>query len=487
MTRPLTILAVSLGALLTGGVATAQPLGTFSWQLQPFCNRITVSVTQQGAIYTVDGYDDQCGAAQRAPLVGLATTNPDGTIGFGLNVVTVPGSGGLQIEARVTLPSISGSWSDSSGHSGTFAFGANTGGSPRPAPAAGATIPSAFALLTDGGFLARGTYGTGTIPASNIGTRMMWYPKKAAFRAGEVNFPAWDDVNIGSHSTAFGLNNVAAGAYGFAAGVNSAAIGIASAALGSNAQANGHYSAAFGADTNASGDFAFVAGRNTTAAGYSAAFGNGSTATGTASMAIGSATLATGPYSLAAGVNAIARATSSMAFGNAEVLSNAIGSFAWGDISTSARVQADQPGQFVVRAAGGVRFATNPNQTTGVVMFANASAWSSLSDVHSKEHFRDIESEDLLGRIARMPVREWNYKAQGAAIRHMGPTAQDFRAAFGLGEDPLRISTIDADGVALAAVRALEARTRATNERLTRENDELRARLARLEALLEKR
>lgn len=86
-----------------------------------------------------------------------------------------------------------------------------------------------------------------------------------------------------------------------------------------------------------------------------------------------------------------------------------------------------------------------------------------------------------------MPVPEWSYNAQDAAIRHMGPTAQDFHTAFGLGEDPLRIGTMDADGVALAGVRALEARTRETNERLTRENDELRARLARLESLLEKR
>ena len=62
--------------------------------------------------------------------------------------------------------------------------------------------------------------------------------------------------------------------------------------------------------------------------------------------------------------------------------------------------------------------------------------------------------------MAAMSVREWSYKAQDASIRHMGPTAQDFHAAFGLGEDPLRIGTMDADGVALAGVKALESRTR---------------------------
>ena len=66
-----------------------------------------------------------------------------------------------------------------------------------------------------------------------------------------------------------------------------------------------------------------------------------------------------------------------------------------------------------------------------------------------------MNGADVLAKIAGMPIREWNYKAQDAAVRHVGPTAQDFHAAFGLGEDPLRISTIDADGIALAAVKAL--------------------------------
>jgi hypothetical protein len=59
----------------------------------------------------------------------------------------------------------------------------------------------------------------------------------------------------------------------------------------------------------------------------------------------------------------------------------------------------------------------------------------------------------------------------------MGPTAQDFNAAFGLGDFPLRINTIDADGVALAGVNALEARTRALQ-------DEVETLRRRLDALL---
>ncbi|HUU34194.1 MAG TPA: hypothetical protein VMW48_09020, partial [Vicinamibacterales bacterium] len=116
--------------------AGAQPLGTFTWQLQPFCNRVTVSIRQDGGVYTLDGFDDQCGASQRAPLMGLATPNPDGTIAFGLNIVTTGGKP-MQVDARVSLPAGSGPWSDSAGNAGTFALGANSGGATRPAPAVG--------------------------------------------------------------------------------------------------------------------------------------------------------------------------------------------------------------------------------------------------------------------------------------------------------------------------------------------------------------
>jgi Chaperone of endosialidase len=96
--------------------------------------------------------------------------------------------------------------------------------------------------------------------------------------------------------------------------------------------------------------------------------------------------------------------------------------------------------------------------------------------VNPKENFRDLDGQDVLAKIASMPIREWNYKAQDAAVRHVGPTAQDFHAAFGLGEDPLRISTIDADGIALAAIQAL-----------ARENLELRQRIEALELLIRQR
>jgi hypothetical protein len=67
-------------------------------------------------------------------VTGLATPNPDGTIGLGFNVVTVPGGAPVAIDARIPFPTLTGTWSDSAGNTGTFAFNANTGGSPRPTP-----------------------------------------------------------------------------------------------------------------------------------------------------------------------------------------------------------------------------------------------------------------------------------------------------------------------------------------------------------------
>ncbi len=515
--RLLPALIVLTAAMGTAVRADAQPLGTFSWQLQPYCNVITVNVNQQGAVYTMDGYDDQCGAGQRAPLVGTATPNPDGTIGLGLNVVTVPGGRGVQIDARITLAGLGGPWTDSAGNSGTFAFGANTGGSPRPAVSGGSTIPSTFALLNDGGFLARGTFGTGDIPASNAGTRMMWHPAKAAFRAGRVTIPVWDDVNIGLYSAAFGLNTLAAGAYSFATGQESAALGMSSTAFGEATQASGAQSSAFGRSTVASGAQSLAFGLNATASGlnsvalsrnttalgnYSLAAGYYTSATGLASAAFGSNTIAAGPSSIASGYQAFTNGAYSAALGlnvnaggggsivlgsYATALAAAYGTFIFGDQSTSTPVVGYAPNQFIVRAVGGTGFYTNTAANVGVELAPGGGGWSVVSDVNVKEHFRDWAAEDVLSGIARMPVREWNYKTQDASIRHMGPTAQDFHAAFGLGESNLRINTIDADGVALAAVKALEMRTRELNERLTRENDELRARLARLESLLDKR
>ncbi|GEM_PF-946050 len=132
--RPATFLSIILLVGLTAAAASAQPLGTFRWQLQPYCNVLSVTVVQQGAQYQIDGTDDQCGAGQQAGVTGLAFLNPDGSIGFGLNIVTAPGGVPVHVDAIIALATLGGTWRDSAGAAGAFVFtaGASTGGSPRP-------------------------------------------------------------------------------------------------------------------------------------------------------------------------------------------------------------------------------------------------------------------------------------------------------------------------------------------------------------------
>jgi hypothetical protein len=476
--------------------ADAQTLGTFRWQLQPYCNVLTVVVTQVGAVYRVEGTDDQCGAATRAAVIGTAFQNPNGSIGFGLNVVAAPGGTAAPIDAAIALATLSGTWRDSGGQSGTFAFtpGAGSGGSPRPAPSV--AVPAAIRLLTDGGLVAVGQLASGAIPASGAGTRMMWYPGKAAFRAGSVSLNQWDDTNIGYNSVALGYSTLAVGTNSVAFGEGAVASGAASTALGGFTHAIGLYSTAMGSSTEASASHSTAMGQGTSASGLaSTALGSQSRAQGQYSLASGFGTRA-GPYSIAGGQNSSALGDTSLAFGleaaaaglgsvalgrTARTTATGSGSFMFADRSTSAPFQSDAANEFGARFAGGFYLYTRADLGTGAALAPNGSSWAALSDVNAKENFRDVDGEELLAKLARIPIREWNYKAQDTAIRHMGPTAQDFNAAFGLGDFPLRINTIDADGVALAGVRALDARTQAMRQ----ENAELRAAVAALRQEIE--
>lgn len=119
------------------GAVTAQVIGTFSWQTQPYCNVVTVQVVQQGPLYQLVGTDDLCGAGT-APVTGTAVP-AGGSVIFGMTAA-LPSGRPAHVSATISLATVSGTWSDADGHSGAFAFGAATGGSPRPAPASAAAI-----------------------------------------------------------------------------------------------------------------------------------------------------------------------------------------------------------------------------------------------------------------------------------------------------------------------------------------------------------
>lgn len=135
--------------LAVASSASAQTVGTFRWQQRPYCNVLTLTVVQDGGVYHLDGWDDQCGAAQRAAVSGQAFLNPDGTIGLGLTIVTTPGGLPVHLEAALTVATVSGRWRDSTFDTGTFAF---TPGAAVPGPARPSIASQApFAPATAGG------------------------------------------------------------------------------------------------------------------------------------------------------------------------------------------------------------------------------------------------------------------------------------------------------------------------------------------------
>jgi hypothetical protein len=126
-----------------------------------------------------------------------------------------------------------------------------------------------------------------------------------------------------------------------------------------------------------------------------------------------------------------------------------------------------------------------------IVRFGNRTAWvatlhnngnltlsgtlSQASDRNVKAGFAPVDVEAVLAKVAGLPLTTWHYTNDAAATPHLGPMAQDFHAAFGLGGDDKTITTVDADGVALAAIQGLHHRT----ETLAAENAVIREELAR--------
>ena len=179
----------------------------------------------------------------------------------------------------------------------------------------------------DGGIIARGTYGSGNdLTTAGAGTRMIWYPKKAAFRAGYVYGDNWDKNNIGNYSSAFGYNSKANGNYAFAAGSTNLAGGTASVSLGYYNTASGNSSVAIGSATTASGTKSIALGSTFITGGefnyQNEAWGTNSVAIGssysmsTGSMAFGIGNFSIGYLSLALGNGNVASGSYAMAFGN---------------------------------------------------------------------------------------------------------------------------------------------------------------------------
>jgi hypothetical protein len=231
-----------------------------------------------------------------------------------------------------------------------------------------------------------------------------------------------------------------------------------------------------------------------------------------------------GENAFAAGIRAIASGTSSVALGEDTVASGAAsvalgfgshtnarqGSFVFGDRSTPDEVRAGVNHSATWRTSGGFRIFTSSNLSTGVTLQSGASVgswgqanaviststgaylstagvWENVSDVNRKHAFARVDREEILARLRALPIGSWSYLVEPEHVRHIGPTSQDFHSAFGLGQDVKSIGSVDADGIALAAAKALEQRTSdqlELIEALQKENSELHRRLERLESSL---
>jgi len=120
----------------------------------------------------------------------------------------------------------------------------------------------------------------------------------------------------------------------------------------------------------------------------------------------------------------------------------------------------------VIRVDGGI-FVTNtggtasyePDKLINTIVGAYLSEggdWTNASDRNLKENFARVSGREILLQLQSVDILRWNYKSQTPEITHIGPTAQDFRAAFGVGQDSTAISSIDPAGVALAAIKELD-------------------------------
>ena len=274
-------------------------------------------------------------------------------------------------------------------------------------------------------------------------------------------------------------NAINGGNYGvIAGGAHNTASNTAASVVGGAHNANGGYYATIAGGVSntisSAGEGAYVgAGGYNNVSGEGAVIDGGfnSSASGTfATIPGGYVNSAAGTYSFAAGARASAAQT---------------GSFVWSDGSDGdAILTSSRAYQFLARASGGFTLYTNAASTVGAQLAAGSGTWASLSDRNAKTAIVPLDDDAVLAKIDGLPISRWSYKSEHG-VRHAGPMAQDFYAAFKLGEDDRHITSIDEDGVALAAIKALHAENARLRTRLGRVDSELaslRAAVERLQA-----
>jgi hypothetical protein len=267
---------------------------------------------------------------------------------------------------------------------------------------------------------------------------------------GTIGGGALNTVSGGTSTIAGGYQNSAEGSDTFiGGGILNTTIGNQSVIGGGNNNiAEGYRAAVCGGHRNEATGIrsAILGGYDGVASGEGSAIGGGYSnyATGDYSVVPGGwHNYATGNYSVAMGFRAQAEHK---------------GSFVWNDSSGTGYLPTTGPNQFFARASGGFRLVTSAQSvvtTAGVELTSGSGTWADLSSKASKTAFEPIDKKGYLEKVAALPLTKWSYRTEDPSISHVGPMAEDFHAAFGHGANNRTITTIDADGVALAAIQGL--------------------------------
>ena len=129
------VMALLFQAVVAVAVSAQPYIGTHSWQMQPYCNVVTLTLSPSPTGGRLEGVDNLCGASNSGSAVGMATLNAAGQVTLNFTVVIAPTARPVHVTAIVNLQNGQGVWTDSGGSSGTMAYGASVAGlPPRPVP-----------------------------------------------------------------------------------------------------------------------------------------------------------------------------------------------------------------------------------------------------------------------------------------------------------------------------------------------------------------
>ncbi|HEV8581506.1 MAG TPA: tail fiber domain-containing protein [Thermoanaerobaculia bacterium] len=130
---------------------------------------------------------------------------------------------------------------------------------------------------------------------------------------------------------------------------------------------------------------------------------------------------------------------------------------------------------------GQFNLVSNGDLQIGHDVYAHAFIPSSSREL--KENFSPVNGREILVKLAAMPLKEWSFRTEPAK-RHIGPVAEDFQAAFGLGQEGQGLNLTDVNGVTIAALQGLHAQVEDQRQTIEKQQAlirQLEERLSRLE------